>query len=80
VRGDVRRAVIDRLTLLDAELVEAARRLLDEAVMSELRREANDELAPFRDTMMPDGFNRARGAAIDRLIRERLGLPIVAFE
>jgi len=79
VRGDARRAVIERLAALDAELIEAARRLLDDASMSDLRREANDELAPFRDTMMPDAFNRARGAAIDRLIRDRLGLPVVGF-
>jgi len=79
VRGDARRAVIERLAELDAELIEAARRMLDDALMSDLRREANDELAPFRDTMMPDAFNRARGAAIDRLIRDRLGLPVVGF-
>ena len=79
VRGDARRAVIERLAALDAELMEAARRMLDDASMSDLRREANDELAPFRDTMMPDAFNRARGAAIDRLIRDRLGLPVVGF-
>ncbi|HEY2906237.1 MAG TPA: hypothetical protein VGJ29_10080 [Vicinamibacterales bacterium] len=79
VRGDARRAVIERLAALDAELMEAARRLLDDVAMAELRREANDELAPFRDTMMPDAFSRAREAAIDRLIRDRLGLPVVRF-
>ncbi len=47
--------------------------------MADLRREANEELAPFRDTMMPDAFARAREAALDRLVRDRLGLPIITF-
>jgi hypothetical protein len=29
--------------------------------------------------MAPDAFARAREAAVDRLIRERFGLPILAF-
>jgi hypothetical protein len=78
-RGDARRGAIERLATLDAELIEAARGLLDDAAIAEVRREANEELAPFRDTMMPEAFSRARATAMDRLIRDRLGLPVVTF-
>jgi hypothetical protein len=30
--------------------------------------------------MGPEAFARARDAAVDRLVRERLGLPTIAFE
>ena len=33
----------------------------------------------FRDAMAADAFARAREAAIDRLVRERFGLPTIAF-
>jgi hypothetical protein len=79
VRGEARRAVLDRLSVLDAELLHTARKALDEAARVALTREAEDELSGFRDRMAPDAFVRAREAAVDRLVRERFGLPIVAF-
>ncbi len=80
VRGEARRAVIERLAALDAELVAEARRSIDAVVLTDLTREANEELAPFRETMKADALNRAREAAIDRLVRERLGLPVVTLD
>jgi hypothetical protein len=79
VRGDARRALVDRLSVLDAELSQTARASLDEATRVALTREAEDELSAFRDRMAPDAFMRSREAAVDRLVRERLGLPILAF-
>jgi hypothetical protein len=79
VRGDARHALLDRLGALDAELLRDARLLLDEPTRSTLEREADEELAPFRDAMATDALARARSAVIDRLVRERLGLPTVAF-
>src|SRR4051812_2954380 len=40
VRGDARRALVDRLVRLDAELIAAARAILDDAAIDELTREA----------------------------------------
>jgi hypothetical protein len=79
VRGDARQALLNRLAALDAELLTAARGLMDQATLAELARESDDELAGYRDRMPGDMFERAREAAITRLIRERLKLPTIAF-
>ena len=79
LRGDARHALIARLGLLDAELLEQAQASLDEETQAALAREADAELAPFRAGMAADAFTRARDAAIGRLVRERFGLPVVTF-
>jgi hypothetical protein len=79
LRGEARAALLDRLSALDAELVQRARATLDEAALGLLSREAELELSGFRHGMAEDAFARARGAVIDRLVRERFKLPIVAF-
>ena len=79
VRGEARQALLARLAALDAELLREARQLFDESTRSAFAREADEELAAFRSGMSADVFGRAREAAIDRLVRERLGLPTVAF-
>ena len=79
VRGDARQALLNRLIALDAELVQQAGATLDEPARASLARDAEEELAGFRAVMAPDAFARARDAAIDRLIRERFGLPTISF-
>ena len=79
VRGDSRRALVDRLAALDRELVQAARASLDAGTGAALAREAEDEIAAYRASMTPEAFGRARDAALDRTVRERFGLPIIAF-
>ena len=79
VRGDARQALLTRLIALDAELIQHAGATLDEATRVSLARDADEELAGFRAAMAQDAFARARDAAIDRLIRERFGLPTLAF-
>ena len=78
-RGAKRQALVERLAALDRELIDAARAALDEVSRAALGREAEEELAGFRAAMDPDAFARAREAAIDRLVRERAGLPTIAF-
>ena len=79
VRGESRRALVERLAAVDADLVRAARELLDEPARAALAREADEELAAFRASMAADAFARAREAAIDRLVRERFGLPTLQY-
>jgi hypothetical protein len=79
LRGEARQALLDRLTALDAELVQQARTTLDDATCAALAREAESELAGFRANMTPEAFARAREAAVDRLVRERVKLPTMAF-
>jgi hypothetical protein len=80
LRGQARQGLLHRLLALDHELLQMAHDSLAEEVQSALRVEAEDELAPFRGSMTPDVFARARDAAVGRLVRARLGLPTIAFE
>ena len=79
MRGDARTAFIDRLAVLDSELIDAARANSSVETMRQLEAEADVELAPFRDRLAPEVYERSRRAAVDRLIRERRRLPIIAF-
>jgi len=79
VRGARRQALVERLAELDRELLDSARARLDDASRTRLAREADEELAGFRAGMSPEALARAREAAIDRLVRERAGLPTITF-
>jgi hypothetical protein len=79
LRGEARQALVDRLAALDAEIVRQARATLDDGARSSLAREAEAELAGFKSGMTAEAFARARDAAIDRLVRERVRLPTIAF-
>jgi len=79
LRGDARRALIDRLAVIDADLLQRARDTLDPPARDALAREAEVELAPFRSGMSADAFGRAQQAALDRLVRERFGLPTISL-
>jgi hypothetical protein len=79
LRGEARRLLIARLAELDVELLRAARGLLQEPERMTLQREADEELSAFRQTMAPAVYARAREAAVDRLVRERLNLPVLTF-
>ena len=80
VRGETRQALLNRLRAADAELLEAARRECDAATMEAFGSEADAELAAFRDRMAPEAYDKSRRACIDRLVRERLRLPVIAFD
>ena len=80
LRGEARRASIDRLAALDGELLTQAHGLLDDAARSALAAEADDELRPFRAAMPAEAYARAREAAFNRLVRERFKLPTIAFQ
>ena len=80
LRGDARQAFIDRLAALDARLVAAARAGVAAEELPQLAADADRELAPFRARMPPEAYERSREACIERLIRERLRLPVIAFE
>jgi hypothetical protein len=80
LRGDARETLLARLRMLDQALVEEARGVCGGETLEELAGDADAELAPFRARMRPDEFERARQACIERLVRERLRLPVIAFE
>jgi hypothetical protein len=78
-RGAKRKALVERLAALDRELLDAVREGLDDGARAALAHEAEADLAGFRSAMSPEAFARAREAAIDRLVRDRAGLPTIAF-
>jgi hypothetical protein len=80
LRGGARAAAVARLAELDAQLVAAARDGLDAGAREALRREAEAELAPFRGRMPEGAFDQSLAACMDRLLRERARLPVLAFE
>jgi len=79
LRGEARRTLIDRLSVLDADLLEQARRQLDDSDRAALAREADEDLRVFRSGMTATAFAHAHEAAVDRLVRERFNLPTIVF-
>jgi hypothetical protein len=76
LRAAARAAVVARLAVLDREILGAARdELADER--DALADEAAAELAPFRMRMTAQAWVSAVDSVIDRLVRERLGLPTI---
>ena len=80
LRGDARAALLERLEAIDADLIDAARTRIGAETLQQIEGEAAVELAPFRDRMAREVYERSRRAAEDRLIRERLRLPVITFE
>ena len=80
MRGAAREQLLARLRALDDRLIDAARSRCDAETMQRLGAEADAELAPFRERMPPEAYEQSHRACIDRLVRDRARLPIVAFE
>jgi hypothetical protein len=79
LRGPSRQALIDRLAVLDAELLRRAGAMLNDAERSTLEREAAEELGPFRGAMTDEAFAAACERSMARLVRQRFGLPTISF-
>lgn len=79
-RGEARVRLIEELAAIDRRIIEAARQAMDAEASRALSREADAELAPFGTRLTPDARARAAAAAYDRLLRETLGIPVIAYE
>lgn len=79
LRGEPRQTLMARLVAADADLSAIASASLDEASLSALTRQADEDLSGFRAQMAADAFAAACARAIDRLVRERLQLPTITF-
>jgi len=80
VRGEARDALIERLRQLDVSLVDALRQRIDARGLQQLAEEADEELKPFRARMPAEAYQQSHRACVDRLIRDRAGLPAIAYE
>ena len=74
-RGEARDAVAARLAAINHELTAAAIDALSDTERRALEQEAGDELGPFKSRMSDDAFRQSRTQALQRLARERFGLP-----
>jgi hypothetical protein len=79
-RGAARESIIVRLAAIDAELVGAVAAGLADADRAGLEREVAGALAPFRERMDAGAYARAARVALERQVRQRAGLPEIAFE
>ena len=79
-RGPARQAIIDRLRALDTALLDAGAAATAPETVAALRREATEELGPYRERMSDPAYAAAVEAAVRRLLRGRLGLPTVAAD
>jgi hypothetical protein len=77
-RGAAREELGARLAALDADLVAAMREAAPAALVAELGRDAERDLAPFRERLTGEAWARSVTITIDRLLRDRLGLPTLA--
>ena len=79
LRGDARTEVETALASLDAELSDAVRRHSAPEWMDSIRAEAAADLAPFRSRLPAEAWDRSMNVTIDRLLRDRLGLPALGL-
>lgn len=74
-RGPAREELLARLERLDRRLIEAARQAVGESEVVRLAEEAGADLVAYRARLTDEAWQRSVGLAVDRLIRDRLGLP-----
>jgi hypothetical protein len=75
-RGTARESFSERLAAIDREMMEAAR-TASGPDLPEVEREAMAELASYRARLTPDMWRRSVEASVERLLRERYGLPTI---
>jgi len=80
LRGDARAALLARLVALDRDLMGIARSALEAAERATIDEEARLELEPYRARLSADRYQQALSLAVDRLVRERAGLPVLVFD
>jgi hypothetical protein len=79
-RGDARASIVADLAGVDRKLMDTARRTVPAALAAEAAVEAERELEPFRERLRPETWNDAVRRGCDVVLRERLGVPVVAFD
>lgn len=76
-RGAAREALEARLPALDDRLLVAARAAASPALLASVNEDAASDLASFRQRLGADGWDRAVKVTVDRLLRDRFGLPTI---
>ena len=79
-RGAARDALIAQLHDLDVALTHAAVAAVTDSDRAAIRREAEGEIGAYRGRLDAAHWDAALAAATARLVRLRLGLPVVAYD
>ncbi len=74
-RGPARDAILAALQALDARLLTAAREAIGAGELERLAADAASDLGGYRGRLAPDAWQRSVDLGVDRLLRDRLGLP-----
>ena len=74
-RGAARDEAVGRLTALEEQLAQAVREHAPTDMIEAARADAMADLAPFRTRLDPSSWERSVVVTMDRLLRDRWGLP-----
>lgn len=74
-RGPARESIASELAALDAQMLAAVRTAVGVAEIDRLSAEAGADLVAYRGRLAPDVWERSVNLGVDRLLRDRLGLP-----
>ena len=75
LRGDAKAEALTTLSGLDDSLTAAVRVNAPVEWITSLRQEAANDLAPFKARLTADAWARSIDITVDRLLRDRFGLP-----
>jgi hypothetical protein len=78
-RGPAREALRTELAALDGRMITAARTAIGSAELDALAADAAAEIAAYRGRLAPDVWQRSVDLGVDRLLRDRLGLPTLGL-
>jgi len=76
-RGPERDEWMARLSVIDRELLILVRTTCPADVVAGARRDAEHDLAAYRDRLSGDAWTTAVNASVGQLLRDRLGLPTI---
>jgi hypothetical protein len=74
-RGEAREELLRKIGVIEEALASAAFDSLSAPERGDLEREAATELEPFRARMAEAAYQESRRQAVQRLVRQRFGLP-----
>jgi hypothetical protein len=77
-RGPARQELTDRVAAVDRRLIDAARAHANATLLADLQKQAAVDLEPFAERMPTAAWQQAIALAVDRALRDRLGLPGLA--
>ncbi len=79
-RGHERERILNRLLSFDEDLVSVLQESITPEAKARLVREAEQELGSFRTRMTDDTYRHAVNVSVQRMLRERAGLPRFALD